>query len=1170
MADIYNINISAEDFSNIDISKGESSSGIPVDKHSIEDIFGNRIPINFAINSGLLQMKCFINRHCPFCKSGKVEDVVVFNASTIPNIAKFAPASFAENIAVTDYLEGMHLVPKYVYRHNYLFELTQKKTEDGKYYWAYIENGGENSSVFGVNETRYKKEQSFFLVESVFKQLVIDTQSSGAGAVTEGSLLVKCKNRSSYGGVWRYRKINTDSQANSNDLKLDYKKDFYKTYLSGLSSDESGVTPDLTSFSIKDTQMMAQIATVDDTQQGIHWRLKKQTPLYRGEDFFIEFHKLTKDTSPTQYKENSNLYINQDKYKCLDVRLDPSQNMKPYKGSSEKFPINNAVRYKIDENSEDVKTYDFSDQAYYVIEMGDMGINDQHYFIIITERGNPVLVTIVDGISFVCSIYKKIVGKYLLRVPSFRMTVRNHLGKIIIAFEGEGIDLPVWICTRDDLEISGSEKNGDLNVKTIPRMIFVDRGDLYIWGGNMACGIVFGPLQYGVPFLELNYPPQPILNEGERATTGKEGGNRVYTVSPEDPLPVPPYISLPYGVDHEIKFTVSDIEAEEIVKSLSIQTSNGNRLFTQDACMFWEHIEKNKVLTDNYYQFGYFFYGQPLKELSEANTKSGFSIKHSAIWVYKNKQDSKSDSNRKMENFSVNIGLMAGDHLFLDAETENIHIKASNPNINFANIDSLDDSEWILLDCKTPIISSIRFTAAQNPLSRWDDGTNGNYSPIPDQNYNSFPMEVSELILSYNDNWSSSGFNLIDHSASISFLLNGYGSGSNPKADYLYSLLNKTFYVEIWAGYKSTDNSQNSYKKLTGSNSLIGVNDSQDNYSKLKGFYRMFTGLIFGGTIEHKAESKIMNCKIYDYTKILQDQFFFNSPWFDGMRDGSAINEILNLAGFKSLSPYDPGFIIDTLANGIQDVTVGEYGDGRKFIYKPYALPSGYQRFEQPAFKFKDGEPFFSAIQKIAERSGKLFYFDQFGIAHYENYMDLVREESNGAISNIFSPLFKFTTTPTNLSLIDSNSASLYPGQLIFNTLNWGFNVETVYNHIKTLSNTPDMTPIFADDLEWGSIEDPTKEGFIGYLKTFYQEEGSFGSQENAAAIMNFYRIMFRPPITFNFESYGLPLRALDIISVNEIKARVVKVDHKLDPKTNSWWMTLECEMFQQIQPTRT
>jgi hypothetical protein len=101
--------------------------------------------------------------------------------------------------------------------------------------------------------------------------------------------------------------------------------------------------------------------------------------------------------------------------------------------------------------------------------------------------------------------------------------------------------------------------------------------------------------------------------------------------------------------------------------------------------------------------------------------------------------------------------------------------------------------------------------------------------------------------LEYSDSWSATEFTQLDHTGTINFLLtSNLPYSDNIVTDKLYSLQNKTFYIEIWAGYRDCS------------------------YSKTNGFFKLFTGMCKGGTISYEYGKIIMNCKITDYTTILQ------------------------------------------------------------------------------------------------------------------------------------------------------------------------------------------------------------------------------------------------------------------------------------------------------------
>ena len=194
-------------------------------------------------------------------------------------------------------------------------------------------------------------------------------------------------------------------------------------------------------------------------------------------------------------------------------------------------------------------------------------------------------------------------------------------------------------------------------------------------------------------------------------------------------------------------------------------------------------------------------------------------------------------------------------------------------------------------------------------------------------------------------------------------------------------------------------------------------------------------------------------------------------------------------------------------------------------------------------------------ISKIAKRAGKVFFFDQFGIAHYENFQDMILSDYLGKVP--MAPLCAFTTNP-----------EIFPGQLVFNKMERGYDVSGIVNHIKLITNTTDRSLHVYDDINRSSMHDPNSEGFIGYLKTMFQQDGIFGSDEAARDTIKRYSVAYRPKVKVSFETYGVPLRANDIIRINGEDARVIKVDHKISAERKEWMMNVETERYQSVSPT--
>ena len=173
-------------------------------------------------------------------------------------------------------------------------------------------------------------------------------------------------------------------------------------------------------------------------------------------------------------------------------------------------------------------------------------------------------------------------------------------------------------------------------------------------------------------------------------------------------------------------------------------------------------------------------------------------------------------------------------------------------------------------------------------------------------------------------------------------------------------------------------------------------------------------------------------------------------------------------------------------------------------------------------------------------------------MAHFEDFQDVIEADYLGR--SFMTPLFEFTTNPY-----------LYGGQIVHNKVDLSYGVDKVTNHIKIMSTTPDMHLIIHDRLNFPSIEDPTINGFLGYMKTLYQQEGLFGSQEAVSNAATKYTVTWKPKYHVKFETYGVRLRANDIIRIDGEVVRVMNVSNRLSGQEKLWWMEVECERYQVI-----
>ncbi len=1101
-----------------------------------------------AYNSGHVQLKCYINNVCPFHKTPYVNESLVFNTETFTQVESNIPKRITSVLTTTPGLEGVHFKPKKVFRHNYMYK---SKTDDSNYnpradteerllnfdtYYKEVSLAA-TAMINGADQTRYKSEYSWIMVSSVF-----DYISRTCAIIGECSIDAQ----------WSYKnKPVPNNIVGDKDIEYDYKYDHWLKYKDSFEPNFSGAMVPKTNEDPQVSKFTIQVPMQNKVHRngGVHWKVTKKSPIFRGCDFFIRFYKGANE--PVHYDNNiGKVWFNNSFYAPLDyttnkkIIIDRNIGLKEY--------INEAIRSpdkdEIPENSTNV--YDFYTQAYYIIEIG------AEYFIIIPARGNPTFVQFFKGGNSKGTFskrlgepFKGVTGDSLINAKFFDITVRNHLGKLVIQFEGAGLpEIPPWIVTGANWTIGGDQDNPYLEENLAD--LIVPKSFLSIWGGNLKCGFSFGYLQYMSSHVSFIYPNQALVSERlvsihNDTAFEKWGAQEVSEISgfsQSNPLWLP-LNGEGNGKNTSHSFLLEAYKGNKLeFGSIGDQKTDFNNvpLFTQD-CQYYKNYEDNDNLD---YELGYFYYNYPVREFSPQFEKNIGHVNTSNIIVKKYQYANYFD--KRYQGFNMYIGMMNGDHLFtkewLTSWLSNSSLypiqKADHTPARNKSSLKMDES-WYLPDCKTPILTNIRLVADPSLEPRWQDGTSirSGTNRDPESGSSQYFIDATDHVMSFSHSWTASSLTSMEHSGSVQFYLNSSMDVPNNVTYDLLSLQDKTFYIEIWAGYRDVPGCDNS------------------NYTRIPAFYKMFTGMCQGGTLSLEYGKNIMTCKLEDYTTVLKGMKFFNSPWFDAMKDVIAINEIMKLAGFRDQGDYDPGNIISSLAEKAASLNPSLYyynSDGRLYKMEAFGLPSGYNRLEQPSLKFNDGDPFIDAINKISKMSAKLFYFDERGIARFEDYQDTVEMDFEGRLE--LTPLYQFTANPER-----------YGGQLVFNKIETSFDVSGIANHLKLLTNTPDWHLLIRDHIKWDTIENPEATGFLGFKRTAYQAESIFGSKVAQTTAMNKYAVMFKPRFKVSFETYGLPLRATDIISLEGVVVRVTKVDHVFDASKNQWWMQVECDRFQPI-----
>jgi len=960
--------------------------------------------------------------------------------------------------------------------------------------------------------------------------------------------------------------------------------------------------------------MPVQIASNPTVKESIHWRVEKLTPLFRGEDFFLEFHRMTTSTDLNNSKDESeqsfkNYFDNDDMYKPIDA-------FGPANGDNR-----GVVSYQVKDRKyvpieESKKIFNLNQQAYIIIEMG-VGLKFR-YFIIITQRGRPRFVKVLmsstatedkeegesksKGISYLISEYKNATGSKLLNDNVLKIAVRNHLGKLVIVFNDNN-DQP-WVVT--DIPVAGQESksaasggaaanseasndpgdaaNNQSDSNSIPQegtpenphgyaldkdgnlvpvksssasdtaepdcppdeptntpdpgpLFVVPGAAIAIWGGNMSIGFTFSPIQYiDKALLNLPFPSKNIYKESEEISAlkddladaqnedvndsqladfeGDDGGKRALSdessaqqqedISKEIALlqyDANPFV-LPGDVDVLLSIRDMGLDPDSTPRDPGRSggqggvRSNGKKPFY--ICDAQRVEEIRETWTSDAPPF-FMDTGEFIKDKQEKR-ESFIGIK---------KKELKPEGNKKV--FFLNVTFTCGSHVF--------------------------PSGYELLNCKTPVLNTIRLVGL----------------PVIDDAWGIDEIDASDLVLQYSDTWSSQDYHKMEHTGNISFLVNRDLGGI---AKDIEALRNKAFYIQVFASYDGCNYSQFEQGKNEDEGGIVGK--TPGSRVAPTEMYKLMTGICYGGTITEKPGERIMMCKVQDYSKILKDYLIFNSPFFDGVRDINAIYELTKMSNFKESEVGDPAFLIKKHVDQTENSDIWGEGtvqsaDGRKIPKsRVYALPAAYARLQGNAeFRFNDGDNVMQALEKIANRSGKVIFFDVDGQLHYEAFPIADVIYGNGNISDVDSEsvtTWLFTAKPGE------------NGQLVFKEVTREIAVEDVYNNIHIVSSTPHQEMIFADRINEKGLIDPTSEGFLGYRKTFLQKDPIFGHEKPVTLYADHLTKFFRPPVVFKFSTYGLPMRCFDIADVDGQKLIIVNISHSIVGKENQWWTTIEGE----------
>jgi hypothetical protein len=338
-----------------------------------------------------------------------------------------------------------------------------------------------------------------------------------------------------------------------------------------------------------------------------------------------------------------------------------------------------------------------------------------------------------------------------------------------------------------------------------PALFVVPLAPIAIWGGNISMGFLFSPITY-------NSEATITLPGPTKQTANSTGEIDV----PSFILPVPAYISVLLSQRDMGLDSSATPRAGSSFQISGLVRGDKKPFYTCDCQQTEEIVDYTSKINNEPY---FMDYGDFIKSLDFTAEKYGLS---KVSVILKETPDKSQPDDQNALAFYVELKMKAGSHIF--------------------------DNGWLLEQCKTPIATIIRLVSEPTQNDAW---------PTKE-------IDASDLIMSYNESWSSSDFSKMEHTGTIRFLVNK-GQKNDDLRKSVEALRNKAFYIKVEAGYDGC------------------------NYPRLDGLKRMITGISYGGVISEKAGERTMECKIYDYTKVLEQALIFNSPFFDGVRDINAI-----------------------------------------------------------------------------------------------------------------------------------------------------------------------------------------------------------------------------------------------------------------------------------------
>lgn len=950
------------------------------------------------------------------------------------------------------------------------------------------------------------------------------------------------------------------------------------------------------------------------TQNPIHWTVRKYTPLYQGQDFAIDFtvdgtsldeftpteegeELFNKNPMQTPYNYFFQPIHTGDYLTAIDEEFNVALSTANLNLNEPYFvenPKNSSDKNELDAYKTELSEKYLKNKAYIIIELGTGEWTNPAFSTANKKVGHNYFIELVNGRNprFLClgrdlSIDKDNTTPYplyklrnlsgptkqfdgisvgeLFASGRFRVIVRNYMGSLYIEFCTNDRSYGPWIISRDD-NVNDTHKR--LISKTVPMV--VSNKPLRIHGGNMTVGFNYFPLIYpnsgNVVFPDRQAVISPTM-------TNKDI-----------------YATFAFPGDNDSSNTPSKSRSHRNGFFNDLQLSHLKMGYASDAYQL-EEIHQNQgvkvkpyeLCPSNYVNSGREWINRPIETVEKPSI-----ARIKVIRNFTQKENNTTITYAPGFNLSgYDENIMGPDGRYIGEWDVAVELVAGSMRLPLIPDDmpktdldgnTLSDNKFVLYNCVTPVVNA------------WSLIVLGGDKVIT----NTMETDITEFVTNLSDGWTANDYTSIDHAANMKLYLpiaTG-SSAADEKVAKILSLIDKQFYVTISYWWDEGMGLDQSVQSIRSSSNYQPEDDPR---------LIQITGMCHGLSLDRQANKVFAQIEIRDGFAALENQFIINSPFFDGVSDVTAVHELLQMAGFDNTYTNEdvpgrqntngidrrPLGFIQTLRDSRQESFQTIVYNEEKHTNMHFNLPGAFAELNKPAMYFNNGMSYRDILDKIVKIPGKTMYFDRYGVFIYE--LNAAKMAAfKGTKTNPDdpdSPLFHvdiqklikaaFVTSPKNkIWDVDSKAFVTFDAQkhtpfIAYNSVKIKRSVADAVNKITIYTaQAPDADKhgrpegfILRGREFPEQIWNPESEGFFGYRKHAYIANGIYGDLDSALQALRTYARFKFPPLQVDFECFGVPgLKALDVICLDGQPLYITEISHDLNPEQNNWWMTIKAE----------